>query len=117
MSAPHNTIKKTLGTAKSLEKLNMSLTQTTIDAIDLIKIGIDPKQSWSQSITKNYPHSVSMQEKGCPRNAFLGLCSEGLVKGVGVGGYTNSKKNKEYAAAAVKLLKISERENYTSTTL
>jgi hypothetical protein len=45
------------------------------------------------------------------------LCSEGLVKGVGVGGYTNSKKNNEYAVAPVKLLMVRGRENYTSTIL
>jgi hypothetical protein len=95
----------------------MSLQQTSVDATDLIKAGKEPKQAWNEAVLKNYPHSVSMQKKDCPRNAFLGLCSEGLVKDVNVGIYTGSKKNKDYAVAAVKLLKQRGRENYTSTTL
>jgi hypothetical protein len=95
----------------------MSLAQTSIDAINLIKSGIHPKQAWIDSMLKNYSHSTSMQKKDCPRNAFLGLCSEGLVKGVKVTSYTNSKKNKDYAVAAVKLLKVKGRGNYTSKTL
>jgi len=34
----------------------------------------------------------------------LGLCEEGMVKGVVSGNYCRSKKNKDYAIKAVKLL-------------
>lgn len=43
--------------------------------------------------------------KGCPRGAFLGLCEEGLIKGIPCGSYTKSKKNKQYAIDAVEILK------------
>ena len=29
--------------------------------------------------TEIFPMSVSLQKKGCPRGAFLGLCEDGLV--------------------------------------
>jgi hypothetical protein len=47
---------------------------------------------------------VSAQKKGCPRGAFLGLCEEGLVKGIPAGNYTTSKDNKAYAVRAAELL-------------
>lgn len=43
-------------------------------------------------------------EKPCPKNAFLGLCEEGLVKGVPRGEYTKSEKNKKYALKAFEKL-------------
>jgi hypothetical protein len=39
-----------------------------------------------------------------PRGAFLGLCEEGLVKGIPAGKYAASKDNKAYAVEAVALL-------------
>lgn len=47
----------------------------------------------------------TMASKGCPKSAFLGLCEEGLVRGIPRGSYTTSKKNKAYAIAGVELLK------------
>ena len=48
---------------------------------------------------------VSLRGKrNCPRCAFLGLCGEGLVKGIPSGPYTRSKLNKRYAVDAVLLL-------------
>ncbi len=38
--------------------------------------------------------------------AFLGLCEEGLVKGIPPGDYTESVKNKQYAVDAVRLLRL-----------
>jgi len=45
--------------------------------------------------------------KGYPKNAFLGLCDAGMVKGIGKGNYakrSTSQKNKGYAIKAVQLL-------------
>ena len=47
----------------------------------------------------------SSQEKSCPKGAFLGLCEQGLVKGIPRGNYTKSVKNKEYALKAIEILK------------
>ena len=46
------------------------------------------------------------REKGCPRIAYLGLCSEGMVKGVLRSNYVKpSSLNKAYAVKAVRLLR------------
>jgi hypothetical protein len=95
----------------------MSLKQTSKDAIAEIKTGKEPRKAWIDAISKNYPHSISMQKKGCPRDAFLGLCSEGLLKDVNADKYTKSTSNKQYAIAAVELLKKNGRENYSSIKL
>jgi hypothetical protein len=51
-----------------------------------------------------YPTSAAARRKSCPRGAFLGLCEEGLVKGIPPGHYTSSKDNKAYAVRAAALL-------------
>ncbi|MGY3923920.1 hypothetical protein LA366_06420 [Aeromonas jandaei] len=48
--------------------------------------------------------SLSSQKKSCPRGAFLGLCSEGLVRGVSKGSYSRSVLNRGYAVTAVEIL-------------
>lgn len=59
---------------------------------------------WSRS-AKEIFETKSSQEKGCPKNTFLALCEEGLVKSVPKGKYTKSEKNKNYALKAVSILK------------
>ena len=54
---------------------------------------------------KELDFSESMINKGCPRNAFLGLCSSGLVKNIPKGIYTKSIKNRTYAEKAVEILR------------
>ncbi|OCK44195.1 hypothetical protein BA195_05790 [Tenacibaculum soleae] len=49
--------------------------------------------------------SKSSQEKSCPKATYLGLCEEGLVKGIPEGKYTRSIDNKAYAVKAIKILK------------
>jgi hypothetical protein len=53
---------------------------------------------------KLYPSSLTSQKKICPRGAFLGLCEEGLIKGIPSGNYTASRENKAYAVRAAALL-------------
>jgi len=63
-----------------------------------------PPQAWKLAIgvvTK----SEASRKKGCPRNAFLGLCEEGYLEGIPQGNYTNSKENKCYALQAVEQLR------------
>jgi len=66
--------------------------------------GTSPAKRWQSAMERVYPTSVSAQKKGCPRGAFLGLCEEGLVKGIPAGNYTASKDNKAYAVRAAELL-------------
>jgi hypothetical protein len=43
---------------------------------------ISPVARWESAMEKLYPTSAAARKKGCPRGAFLGLCEEGLVKGI-----------------------------------
>jgi len=65
---------------------------------------IDPRDAWDAALVRYYESSSSSFKKGCPRNAFLGLCEEGMVKGVKAGDYTDSKDNKAYALKAIELI-------------
>jgi hypothetical protein len=51
-----------------------------------------------------YPTSPVARRKGAPRGAFLGLCEEGLVKGIPAGHYSATRVNKDYAVRAAALL-------------
>lgn len=66
-------------------------------------VGIDPKGAYNKA-GQLLGRRQSIIEKGCPKNAFLGLCEDGYVKGVPNGHYTLSRKVKSYAVDAVKLL-------------
>ena len=50
------------------------------------------------------PASAIARRKGRPRGAFLGLCEEGLGRGVPAGHYGASADNKSYAVGAAALL-------------
>ena len=41
-----------------------------------------PVSAWNQATSEIFGKGSSSQKKGCPRNAFIGLCESGLVKGV-----------------------------------
>lgn len=60
-----------------------------------------PKTAWNAAVKEGFPNSKSSQEKGCPKNAYLGLCEDGLVRGIPLGDYTGSELNKMYAVKAV----------------
>jgi len=63
------------------------------------------KDAWVKVCEKVFPNSPSSIKKSCPKDTFLGLCEEGLVKNIPQGNYTKSIKNKKYAINAVKILK------------
>ena len=67
----------------------------------------DMEQAWTK-IAESFPIKESIRKKGCPKNAFLGLCHAGLVKGISpekVKTKRSKNKNGEYAVTAVSLLK------------
>ncbi len=64
----------------------------------------DPRDAWELAASKIFD-SYSSRCKGCPKSAFLGLCEEGIIKGISGGSYTTSMKNKSYAMKAAQLLK------------
>lgn len=65
------------------------------------------RSAWEQATTEMFGPRSSGQRKSCPRDAFLGLCEKGLVKGIPLGDYTRSDKNKGYAILAVEILRES----------
>jgi hypothetical protein len=77
-----------------------------VNAVELLQSypGLGPVEAWERSTMRLFGN-CSSQNKGCPKGAFLGLCEEGLVKGVKRGQYTKSQKNKEYALRAIKYLR------------
>jgi hypothetical protein len=78
-----------------------------IEAVGLIASSkaASPRQAWEQSSSAVFGKGTSSQQKGCPRDAFLGLCEAGFVQGVAPGKYCNSILNKQYAVSAVQLLR------------
>jgi hypothetical protein len=82
--------------------------QAVLNAMKLIEKGETPQAAWEKATIKLFGEGTSGQKKGCPKNAFLGLCEEGKIKGVRKGTYlVNStlNKNKRYVLAALELLK------------
>jgi hypothetical protein len=75
---------------------------------------ITPAARWDQATARLYPTSPSAQRKSCPRDAFLGLCEAGLIKGIPAGQYTRSDKNKTYATRAVALLDAGTHKTVTT---
>lgn len=76
-------------------------------AVNLINSGkmTCPVEAWKSAANEIFGNITSGQKKGCPRNAFLGLCEKGLVKGIPSGLYNKrSLKNKKYAIEAYELL-------------
>lgn len=76
-----------------------------------------PEEAWKKSISKVFPDSPSSRKKGCPKNAYLGLCENGLIKGIPSGNYTNSQLNKEYAIKAHNIIKCNTNTNVTASDL
>lgn len=61
----------------------------------------DIRSAWSNAI-----NLLNAYDEGCPKAAFIGLCSEGMVKGIPANcyGLKRGTKNKRYAVDAAKLL-------------
>lgn len=55
------------------------------------------------------------QRKGCPKGVYLGLCEEGLVKGIPKGKYTKSKKIKGMPSGLWILFKTTPMMNIIKT--
>jgi hypothetical protein len=90
-----------------------------IKAVELVTSGLakGPAYAWEKATTEIFESGTSSQKKGCPRDAFLGLCEDGLVKGIPGGCYTRSKKNKAYAVRAVRVLKETPKSTYDPSEL
>lgn len=69
-----------------------------------VSASINPATQWESAMEKLYSTSPVARKKGGPRGAFLGLCEEGLVKGIPAGQYGAPKVSKDYAVRAAALL-------------
>lgn len=67
---------------------------------------IDPPEAWKRAVGEVFPESPSARNKGCPKGAFLGLCSDGFIRGIQPGNYTRSSENRRYAVQAARKLKL-----------
>ncbi len=92
----------------------MGYGKAALEAAKLVnRENINPREAWEEAVEKEFLHSVSCQEKGCPKGAFLGLCENGMVKNIPSGKYTKSKENKRYAINAVKILGDNKNKRFT----
>lgn len=71
-----------------------------------------PNENWQKEVERTFYDSISSQKKSCPKSAFLGLCENGLVKGIPEGNYTSSIDNKAYAIMAVNILRNNTKTSY-----
>jgi hypothetical protein len=93
--------------------------EAAVRAVKLFTSGeVDtPEGAWNNATIYYFGENTSSQSKGCPRGAFLGLCEEGLIKGIPRGTYCNSIMNKRYAVSAVSILKRNPNRQLDSTAL
>jgi hypothetical protein len=80
-----------------------------VRACDLfvMKIVESPIKAWETATSEIFGDGSWGQKKGCPKNAFLGLCEEGLVESIprGTYNYRKASKNKGYAVTAVNVVR------------
>jgi hypothetical protein len=81
--------------------------KAALNAVALLKNGQagDPQDAWEKVTAAIFGRGTSSQKKSCPKDAFLGLCDAGLIKGVSSQNSTTSVDNKAYAVAGAQLLK------------
>ncbi|WP_080848248.1 DUF6979 family protein [Cytobacillus gottheilii] len=80
-----------------------------VKAVEFINESVvdSPKAAWDRATSELFGHGSWGQKKGCPKNAFLGLCEEGFIEAIPQGNYNFKKtsKNKEYANRAVNIIR------------
>ena len=65
----------------------------------------DPEKAWNKFAEEIFGTGSSGAKKTCPRNAYLGLCADGLVVGVPEKDHNSDENpNKIYAVQAVRML-------------
>ena len=79
--------------------------EAAIKAVNYVNEGYTAEEAWEKASCEIFIKGSSMQKKGCPRGAFLGLFSRDPVK-------LNSK-NAFYAQRAVTILKNNPNKKFT----
>ena len=64
------------------------------------------EDAWRRTAAKVFVEAPAARAKTCPRETFLGLCQEGLIKGVPASSClsVDGRKNREYGVAAARIL-------------
>jgi hypothetical protein len=84
----------------------MSYSKVTLKAVENITDKkMIPPTAWDAAAESMFPTNSTSIKKSCPKNAFLDLCEEGLVKGVNKEKCTRSDLNKAYAIKAAEILR------------
>ena len=80
--------------------------EAAVLAVEMLTRGAfeNPGDAWNAATKKMFPASASLQDKGCPKGAFLGLCGRGVIEGVRPGTNAKVSRNGEYAILAVEVL-------------
>ena len=79
--------------------------KTAVKAVELFAYTHDIKKAWTGAV-QEFTNSYSARVKGCPKNAFFGLCYAGKIKGISIQTpQEKESKNAEYAILAIHLLK------------
>ena len=76
--------------------------------MELYGKALTPVERWQDAVGKVYPTTPVGQKKRGPREAFVGLCDAGLVKGIAAGEHGGVNRNRDYAIEAVRLLRAGE---------
>ena len=78
---------------------------------------LSPGERWEYAVRRAYPTTPIGQKKSGPRQAFVGLCEAGLVRGIEAGEVTPAtsaaNRNKAYAVRAVELLRAGTHRTVT----
>ncbi len=83
---------------------------TAVQAVGLLRDGYkSADQAWRTIAGKVFAGAPKARDKVCPREAFLGLCAAGLIRGVSPGTCSGSSDspNRSYSVTAVRLLSAS----------
>ena len=81
--------------------------QAAVEAAMMLRTGDvrDPRRAWELVTTRIFGAGKSQQVKSCPRGAFLGLASAGLLEGVPGSAHSQIGDNGRYAVEAVGVLR------------
>jgi hypothetical protein len=80
---------------------------TAVRAAGLLQDGYESaEEAWRAVAAEMFPDAPEARRKGCPKQAFLGLCQAGLIRGVSSDRCVKADPslNRDYAQVAVRLL-------------
>lgn len=80
---------------------------TAVRAAGLLQNGYkSAEEAWRAVAAEMFPNTRHGRAKTCPREAFLGLCQAGLIRGVSAASCAEARSdlNRGYAREAVRLL-------------